>query len=153
LPEEFYATIACGLRSKPEPATPVKVMCSTDTISPRAGLCSNPKIIDLSVLVKMFGDNTEKLQKYACRFIDSAQQSMLEINDALTAVDSDKLGAIGHRLKSSAGAVGAMEFAALCLSLEQSGRAGDLERAREIVVQLRALLLSIEAEVKQFING
>jgi hypothetical protein len=42
-----------------------------------------------------------------------------------------------------------MGFAALCLALEQSGKAGELENAREVVPQMRALLLSIEAEVKQ----
>jgi HPt (histidine-containing phosphotransfer) domain-containing protein len=124
-----------------------------ETVPSRDALCCNPKIIDLSVLVKMFGDNPEKIQKYACRFIDSAQQSMLEIDAALTVVDTDRLGAVGHRLKSSAGAVGAMEFAALCVALEQSGKAGELDNVREIVSQLRALLLRIETEVKQFLNG
>jgi PAS domain S-box-containing protein len=159
LPEEFYATIACGLRVGADLLNPVTVMpraaaSATETagiemLPSRAALCCNPKIIDLSVLVKMFGDNPEKLQKYTGRFIDSAQQSMLEMDEALIAGDAGRLGAIGHKLKSSAGSVGAMGFAALCLALEQSGKAGELENAREVVPQMRALLLSIEAEVKQ----
>jgi PAS domain S-box-containing protein len=153
LPEEFYGTIASGLRqTRAGVEAPVEVEVE-QTATPNVEVCSNPEIIDLSVLAQMFGDNPEKLKKYACRFIDTAQQSMLETEQALAAGDTAKLGAIGHKLKSSASSVGAMGFAALCLALEQYGRADELENARKIAPQLHALLLRIESEVKQFING
>jgi PAS domain S-box-containing protein len=162
LPEAFYGTIAGGLRQthvevavevvQEQAARVVPLIDETVSVNP-GKLCANPEIIDLSVLAQMFGDNPEKLKKYSRRFIDTAQQSMNEIDDALAAEDTAKLGAIGHKLKSSASSVGAMGFAALCLALEQSGRADELEKSRRIAPQLCALLLRIEAEVKQFTHG
>ncbi len=151
LPEDFYATIANGLRQTHVEAPAEAVVEKTAAV--RAGVCANPEVIDLSVLAQMFGNNPEKLKKYALRFIDTAQHSMIEIDEALAVRDTARLGAIGHKLKSSASSVGALGFAALCLDLEQSGRADELEKTRRIAPQLRALLLRIEAEVKQFING
>jgi CheY-like chemotaxis protein len=155
LPEEFYGTIASGLRqAHVEAPGEAKInVDQDDTPSAVGALCVNPEIIDLSVLAQMFGNNPEKLKKFARRFIDTAQQSMLEIDQALAAGDTARLGAIGHKLKSSASSVGALGFAALCLALEQFGRADDLENTRRIAPELRALLLRIEAEVKQFIHG
>jgi CheY-like chemotaxis protein len=151
LPEEFYGTIASGLRQR-HVEVPVEAVAE-QVGALRVGVCANPEVIDLSVLAQMFGENPEKLKKYALRFIDTARQSMNEIDEALAVADTDRLGAIGHKLKSSASSVGALGYAALCLALEQYGREDELENARRIAPQLRALLLRIEAEVKQFIHG
>lgn len=157
LPKQFYMKIANAISAGSEvnngsaavAAEAIEVVTPMDILTVRVGIdaCQNPAIIDLSVLVGMIGESPETLQKFSLRFIETARLSLVEIDAAMLAKDVGALVAIGHRVKSSARSVGAMGFAALCFELEQAGK--DLERAREIVPQLRPLLLQIEAEVKQ----
>ena len=156
LPEQFYATIASRLTERdavvatqaiPDIHESIETVASVVPIA--TAPCENPAIIDLSILAKMFGDSPVKLKKFSLRFIESAQQSLLEIDDALAAEDVGALGSLGHRVKSSASSVGAMGFAELCHALELAGKNGDLEGAREVIPQLRPLLLLIEAEVRR----
>lgn len=154
LPEHFYSTIAQLISERPRVTSAAEVVVETvpEAVRTNASLddvCRNPAIIDLSVLVKMLGDIPEKLQRFSFRFIESAQSGLLDIEVALAAGDVGRLGAIGHRIKSSASSVGAMKFAELCFALELAGKDGDMGKVREIVPQLRPLLSQIEAEIKQ----
>jgi PAS domain S-box-containing protein len=159
LPEDFYKTIADAIAERKEVGIAL-VAAIPEIVEPtvpkatQAGAvasveCQNPAIIDLSVLVKLVGNAPEKLQRLSFRFIESAQLDLRDIDAALTAGDVLGLGAIGHRMKSSASSVGAIGFAELCFTLELAGKDGDMVKVREIVPQLPALLLLIEAEVKQ----
>jgi HPt (histidine-containing phosphotransfer) domain-containing protein len=64
--------------------------------------------------------------------------------------DSGAIGALGHRIKSTASAVGATELAELGRMLEATRTSGDLGLARELVDRLAAhtnkikLLLELE---------
>ena len=65
---------------------------------------------------------------------------MVEIEDALAHADNTRLADLGHRLKSSARAVGAMGFAQLCEALEAQRGDADMAQATPVVVRLSALL-------------
>jgi len=134
LPEQFYTTISKWLKPS---AADAKVE------SADSGL------IDFSVLAKTVGADPAKLKKFSFMFVASARQSMAEIDAALAREDAAALGALGHGAKSAARSVGAMGYADLCQALEQAGKSGELCGAKEIVLQLRLLLLQIEAEVKR----
>jgi PAS domain S-box-containing protein len=169
LPGQFYMTLAKWL-----PCEKAEPVCETYSRAPVGGALApidapigakappatpsllqtacqkgDPAIIDLAVLTQMVGDDPAKLKKFSLRFIESARQGMVEVEAALAGEDATALGALGHRAKSAARSVGAMQYADLCHDLEQAGKNGDLARAREIVPQLRPLLLRIEAEVKR----
>jgi CheY-like chemotaxis protein len=159
LPEYFYKTIADAIFER-KAAGIALVAAIPEVVDPsvteeaQVGAvasveCQNPAIIDLSVLVKLIGGAPEKLQRFSFRFIESAQSGLLDIDVALTAGDVLGLGAIGHRMKSSASSVGAIGFAELCFALELAGKDGDMVKVREIVPQLNALLSLIAADVKQ----
>lgn len=129
-PEYFYLTIANNLNRRAQTAT------------------SN-LVIDLSILPQMVGTDPAALKKFYLSFIVAAEQGLNELDAALAMGDMSTLGALGHRLKSSAQSVGAMGYAQLCHKLEDSGKNNELKHAQQIVSQLRPLLLRIQAELKQ----
>lgn len=106
-------------------------------------------VIDLSVLAKMMGSDPAKIQKFALKFLHSAQLGVDEIETALRQQDMVGLAALGHRNKSPARTVGAQYFADLCQSLEQFKNSADIEQARNIVAQMRPLLERIARQIHQ----
>ncbi|MBI3903858.1 MAG: PAS domain S-box protein [Nitrosomonadales bacterium] len=146
LPGQFYMTLAKWLptRTTVQPGAIAAPVAAVAAVS-----AGDPAIIDLSVLAEMVGDNPEKIRKFSLRFFETAMSSLDEMDAALASGDLAALGAIGHRVKSAARSVGAMGFADLCMTLEQAGKNGEMERARETVPQLRPLLARIEEKIKQ----
>ena len=101
------------------------------------------------MLSQTFGNNPEKMRKYAFLFLDSANDGIAEVNEALGRADLVRAGELGHRIKSSAKAVGAMSFAALCLQLEQQGPQGTVDEARALVAQMVALHQRLTEHIAQ----
>lgn len=108
--------------------------------------------IDLSVLANLVGNSPEKIGKFAKKFIDSAKSGLLEIQDRYQAQDLPGLSALGHRLKSSARTVGAMQFGELCQGLEKLKDGGEPEQAAQIIEQLHGIFQQIEQEVEAYVN-
>jgi signal transduction histidine kinase/CheY-like chemotaxis protein len=104
-----------------------------------------PKDFDLSVLAKLCVNNPQRLERYVEVFIDSLQQAMAEINATLEQEDMVALGALGHRIKSTASAAGATGLADLGRLLEATRTDGNLEQARELVSRLPSYLDAIKA--------
>jgi HPt (histidine-containing phosphotransfer) domain-containing protein len=110
-------------------------------------------MFDVRALAQTFGNKPEKMRKYANMFIDSAQDGLREVQAALEAGDMVRLSELGHRIKSSARAVGAMSFADLCLALEKLAPADGIERARAIVAQMQPLLDRLREHIAQEMNA
>jgi len=108
---------------------------------------SDPSIIDLSILSDVLGSHPEKIRKYVMMFLDLTQKAIPEIETALAVGDMATVNALGHRSKSSARTVGAIGFGELCQALEQLKGGGDIDQARDIVVQMRILLAQIYDKV------
>lgn len=108
--------------------------------------------IDLNVLAKLVGHSTEKVGKFSLKFLDSAKRTLLEIVEAQTAQDLTTLGALGHRLKSSARTVGALQFGELCHQLEKLPSTGSMELANQLIAQLHPMLRQIEADIQHYLN-
>jgi len=118
-----------------------------------AGAGGEPELFDLRALAQTFGNKPEKMRKYANMFIDSAQDGLREVQVALEAGDIVRLSELGHRIKSSARAVGAMSFADLCLALEKMTPADGIDRARAIVGQMQPLLDHLREHIAQEMNA
>lgn len=108
--------------------------------------------IDLSILAKLVGNSPEKVGKFALKFLDSAKRSMQEIDHARQEQSLAALGALGHRLKSSARTVGALHFGELCHQLEKLQHTGSLEQADELIQQLHPLLAQIDIDIQRYLN-
>jgi len=104
-------------------------------------------LLDIAVLAATFGDNPDKLRKYAFMFLDSAREGLAEIDIALAAGDLARAGAAAHRLKSSARAVGALAFGEVCAELEQQQARGALAQGRALGARLRSLFVRLERQV------
>ncbi|MBV6324510.1 transporter substrate-binding domain-containing protein [Duganella violaceipulchra] len=103
-----------------------------------------PEDFDLSVLSGLCVNAPERLERYVDVFIDSLQQAITEINVALSQQDSAAIGALGHRIKSTASAAGATGLAELGRLLEAKRTDGDLRLARQLVTRLPAYLEAIK---------
>jgi two-component system sensor histidine kinase/response regulator len=110
------------------------------------------RYIDLSVLAKLVGNVPEKIGKFALKFLDSAKRGMQEIDAAQQEQNLAALGALGHRLKSSARTVGAMQFGELCHQLESFQHAGTLDQAAQLITQLHPMLAQIEIDIQHYLN-
>ena len=110
-------------------------------------LTGHPDIIDLAVLAEMTGSDCRKVGEIANKFVASLHKDMDAIEAALERKDLSALGELGHYSKSPARLVGAIGFANLCQALEDNARGGDLERARDIVEQLRPLPTQIAKHI------
>jgi HPt (histidine-containing phosphotransfer) domain-containing protein len=98
------------------------------------------ELFDVAALAQTFGGKLDKMRKYTALFLDSARDGMVEVDAALAAGDPVQLSELGHRLKSSARAVGAMRFGNLCFALEKARNETSLDVARQLVAQMHAML-------------
>jgi HPt (histidine-containing phosphotransfer) domain-containing protein len=101
---------------------------------------AEPPLFELSVLGQTFGNRPDKMRKYAVMFLSSARDGLVEIETALAARDLKRLAELGHRIKSSARAVGALAFAELCVALERLKPQEDPAGAARIVAHMGPML-------------
>jgi len=123
-----------GVRVRPPAPTPALAPALESTL-------------DLAALAQTFGHKPEKMRKFALMFQGAARDSIAEMRAALAQDDFLRVTELGHRTKSSARAVGAMRFGALCHSLEELATDGDLAQARRLVAQLEPELERLEEQI------
>ena len=105
------------------------------------------EMFDVAALAQTFSNKADKMRKYTALFLATARDGLAEVDAALAEQDMQQLSELGHRIKSSARAVGAMRFGNLCYALEQMRHAPDLARARQIVAQMHAMLAPLEEQM------
>lgn len=114
-----------------------------------AGRRKEDDVINLAILGHLVSDDPVRVRKFALNFLETARETLDEMDAAHTDSDLAALGGLGHKLKSSARTVGAMGFADLCQALESTGKANDLSQAGMLLRQLRPLLERIARQVEQ----
>jgi CheY-like chemotaxis protein/HPt (histidine-containing phosphotransfer) domain-containing protein len=102
------------------------------------GTASKP--VDVSVLAALVGDNPEVISEFLQDFRSSATQIAAELKIASAAGQAAQVGALAHKLKSSARSVGALALGELCAEIEQAGKVDQFE-------VLAALLPRFETEM------
>jgi PAS domain S-box-containing protein len=124
-------------------------LTATAPNAPLVGGCNDPEIIDLAVLAGLVGDDPAKIAKFSARFVQTAGDTLAEMESAVAASDLHALGQLGHRLKSAAFTVGAMRFGELCHAVERLKDSHDAQAARALVDQLLALFEVIDQRLKK----
>ncbi|OBV40879.1 CHASE domain-containing protein [Janthinobacterium psychrotolerans] len=104
-------------------------------------------VLEVAALSLTFSNDPVKMRKYAQLFLDTARDGLAEMEQALALEDLNRLADLGHRTKSSALAVGANAFAALCLALENLRRGGDLAQARALMAQTGPALARVAEQI------
>jgi PAS domain S-box-containing protein len=144
-PELLYATLnRClgrgALALTPAPATPAPA----SKVAPAA---SAPGLLDMATLAATFGEDRDKMRKFAFLFIDSAREGLAEIDVALASSNLVRAGAVAHRIKSSARAVGAHSFGEVCNDLEAQPQRGSVAQARALAARLRGMHARLERQI------
>ncbi|WP_426343816.1 PAS domain S-box protein [Pseudoduganella sp. R-32] len=113
----------------------------------RPTLAGDPAIIDLSVLAQLLGYQPHKIRKFAFKFLQTTEAGFTEMENALAAGELQKVRELGHRIKSSARAVGALGMAELCLQLEQLAPEAEAGAARAVLDRLWPLLHAVSEHI------
>jgi signal transduction histidine kinase/DNA-binding response OmpR family regulator/HPt (histidine-containing phosphotransfer) domain-containing protein len=92
--------------------------------------------IDPTALNSVFGDDDEVIKEILLEFVDPTRNIIEEIETAFADRSSKGVGAAGHKLKSSARAVGATALADLCAELELAGKADDWPQIERLIPDL-----------------
>ncbi len=105
------------------------------------------RILDDAVLVDMVGEDAEAADILLHKFLDEADSSVIEFNEALQGASFSKLKMIAHRVRGAAMVVGATEFAALCDAIEGAAAAENLGQSRECEARLPAALERVRSTI------
>lgn len=117
------------------------------TGAPHHAAGRNAAVLDIHSLATTFSNDPLKMRKYAQLFLDTARAGLAEMEQALALEDLGRLADLGHRSKSSALAVGATAFAALCQQIEGLRREGDLIQARALVSAAGPALAQVAEQI------
>ena len=96
--------------------------------------------VDSDALARLVGDDPIVLDEFFADFVRTALQAGVALEGAVQAGDRRQAGAVAHRLKASARAVGAMRLGDLCADLESVAAGAD-------DAALGAALFPIQAEM------
>jgi HPt (histidine-containing phosphotransfer) domain-containing protein len=106
------------------------------------------EVVDLTVLATLTRNNAKKMREIATVFVTFMDRTLGELDAAVLAGDRAALSALGHKSKSSAGAVGARGLSQLCQRLETSMKQpdADMAEARALVDEMHGLMGLIAAK-------
>jgi CheY-like chemotaxis protein/HPt (histidine-containing phosphotransfer) domain-containing protein len=147
VPQQLYSRLSHWLgRGKrgpgPEAAPPA--------VAPRPApvAVGEGDVVDLTVLATLTRNNAKKMQEIATVFVTFMERTLGELDAAVLAGDRAALSALGHKSKSSAGAVGARGLSQLCQRLEASMKQpdADMAEARALVDEMHGLMGLIAAK-------
>jgi HPt (histidine-containing phosphotransfer) domain-containing protein len=138
-----YIAVRAPSEITPVAAPPMSPVVAEPVTDPQ-----NPsRLIHLSVLRQIVGDETEVILDLLADFQRSAQVMARELCEAHDAGDLSRMAAVAHKLKSTSRSMGATRFGDLCEELEQAGHARD---AAMVAVHRRTfdeMLAAVDAEL------
>ena len=92
----------------------------------------------IETLLEQCGGNKEIGGIVLDEFLVQIDADIKEIESCLASGDLVQAGKVGHRLKGTAGVLGAAKLHALCFALETAGKEGDAETAAKTSPDLKA---------------
>jgi len=100
--------------------------------------------VDIGVLAALIGNEPAVIGEFLNDFSSSAAQIAGELRTAFAAGDMQATGALAHKLKSVARAVGAVALGELCASMELAGKAADAATLQLLQPQFETELLRVD---------
>lgn len=104
--------------------------------------------VDIAVMSQMFHNNSVLVRKFGLKFIEVANDTLMEMKAAQAEKDLLALGRLGHKLKSSARTIGAASFADLCEALEKAGVNNNWSDAESLLTKIPPLLDRITQQLE-----
>ena len=103
-----------------------------------------PPAVDISVLQALIGDDAAITNEFLQDFSVSAQAIAAELLAACAAGDAAQVGALAHKLKSSARSVGALALGECCVALEAAGKAGHMAALPALAQRFKVAMREVE---------
>jgi CheY-like chemotaxis protein/HPt (histidine-containing phosphotransfer) domain-containing protein len=91
-----------------------------------ASIVTEGRPVDISVLTSLAGEDYVKIRDFLLDFRFSANTLARNLSIACVAGEFEQVGALAHKLKSSARTVGALTLGELCDSLENASKIGNI---------------------------
>ncbi len=113
-------------------------------------------IIDQAAFDRFFdslGGDAEFLSELVQAYLDSSPELFASMQQAITSGDAPTLQRASHSLKTGSANFGALAFAAQCKELEDIGKAGMLDNAKEKYSQLQAAYTQVTAALQARVQG
>jgi len=99
---------------------------------------SNDLPFKLETLLEQCGSNAEIAKIILDEFLGQVATDTEELAASLAGGNLEQAGRAGHRLKGSAGVLGAGTLHALCSALENAAKSGNIEDAAQTYADLKA---------------
>ena len=110
-------------------------------------------VVDVAVLRGLVGDDAGTVGEFLSDYLASARRLAAELRAAVAAGDTQQVGAVAHKLKSSSRSVGALAFGDLCAGLESAGGIGDKAASTQDMPKFEAALAVVDAEIAGLLAG
>jgi CheY-like chemotaxis protein/HPt (histidine-containing phosphotransfer) domain-containing protein len=129
----------------PAPAAPQTPPADIDHPLPVPAVASSTekKPVDVSVLEGLVGKDPAVISEFLHDFRVSSARTAMDLRAACEASQPAPAAAAAHKLKSSARSVGALALGELCDSMEQAGKAGEMEALKELLPRFELELSSV----------
>jgi HPt (histidine-containing phosphotransfer) domain-containing protein len=105
--------------------------------------------VDVNVLKALIGDDDALINEFLHDFRISVDSIGDQLRAACTTGQITVAGALAHKLKSSARAVGALALGELCAELEQAGKASDAESVALLLPRFEQERARVDTFLKQ----
>ena len=106
--------------------------------------------INISALTEIFGEDREGIGEVLTEFVHSAWDIVAEVEVAVENRSSGEIKSAGHKLKSSARAVGAIELSDLCAILEKASKENDWDTIDNAFPKLRPAMKDVAAYIESY---
>jgi len=123
----------------------------SDSIETLSG--ERESVIDLSALVEVFGVDDKDMFKDTFKdYLEAAPETISDLHRAIQSIDSAKVGAIAHKLKSSSRTIGANKLADICFALEMAGKEQKADIYKALQADLDQAFETVEEFIKDYIS-
>ena len=99
---------------------------------------SNDFAINVRTLLEQCGDSNEIALIVLEEFLVQIAADIQELESYLSGGDLAQVGKVGHRLKGTAGVLGAEKLQSICFSLETAGKNENAEELAKFFIELKA---------------
>jgi len=108
------------------------------------------KRFDLKHGLEIFDNNKELLQDILLTFLEKIPEDLENLESGFSNGDIEEVERFAHRMKGSAGMVGAMKFMAISKKIEFSTKEGTLDGAGKMVQDLKEEFSLFKTELELF---
>ena len=127
---------------------------SSPAHKPPPAVASDP--IDPAVIAKLradYGDEDGSLLAELVEAFAEESRALQRVTQESLGVEGMLLSKAAHRLKSAAGTLGAKHVVVFCQQIEAAERAGDKERAEQLLGQLMPAIVRARAVLRRIVNA